>query len=78
MFLEIALFDKTLKVIMYFTYDFWRVSKSLSDPKLSSVSGYDNFEIANAAGADITEAAIRWLAGTCYKNVKQKSTTKKL
>ena len=29
-----------------------------------SVSGYSNLAIANAAGADITEADSKWLAGT--------------
>ena len=46
------------------TYDFSNLSKSLDDPLLTSVSGYDNLDIASAAGADITEADNRWLAGT--------------
>lgn len=38
------------------TYDFSSLSKSFEDPLLTSVSGYDSFDIASAAGADITEA----------------------
>ena len=31
----------------------------------TSVSGQNSLDIARAAGADITEADNRWLAGTC-------------
>lgn len=45
------------------------LSESATGTSSSSVDGYANFEAANAAGADIAEAATNGAAGTCGEEI---------